>query len=168
MISRVCQRVLRGKGYEVDLAVNGLIAREMVKEKAYDLCLSDIRTPGMNGIELYRYLEQSDSDLAQKVIFSTGDIPSGNIENFLKEVKRPYLAKPFENIFLGEVTLAPVMKRLFKRLISPGDTGAGKTGLAPQGFQRPTKITGRQPFNVEERNGLFQQLTAALPGSEHL
>ena len=30
---------------------------EMWRKKNYDLCLSDIRTPRMNGIELYRKLE---------------------------------------------------------------------------------------------------------------
>ena len=95
VISRVCRRTLMTEGYEVDIAMNGLIGKQMADTRSYDLCLSDIRTPGMNGIELYRYLEQSHPDLARKVIFTTGDILSGNIEEFLNEVKRPYLAKPF-------------------------------------------------------------------------
>jgi CheY-like chemotaxis protein len=94
-ISRACQRVLMAEGFEVDIAMNGLIAMQMVNENTYDLCLSDIRTPGMNGIELYRYLEQGHPYLAKKVIFTTGDILNNNIEVFLQEVKRPYLAKPF-------------------------------------------------------------------------
>jgi CheY-like chemotaxis protein len=95
IISRVCQRVLTADGYEVETAMNGLIAMQMVTEKSYDLCLSDIRTPGMNGIELYRYMQQACPDLARKVIFTTGDVLSGNIEEFLKKVNLPYLAKPF-------------------------------------------------------------------------
>jgi DNA-binding NtrC family response regulator len=94
-ISRACQRVLMAEGFEVDIAMNGLIAMQMVNENTYDLCLSDIRTPGMNGIELYRYLEKAHPELAKKVIFTTGDILSNNIEAFLLEVKRPYLPKPF-------------------------------------------------------------------------
>jgi CheY-like chemotaxis protein len=95
VIGLVCRRTLMAEGYEVDIAMNGLIGKQMADMKSYDLCLSDIRTPGMNGIELYRYLEQAHPDLARKVIFTTGDILSGNIEEFLNEVKRPYLAKPF-------------------------------------------------------------------------
>ena len=95
IISRVCRKILMGEGYEVDIAANGLVGQQMANTKSYDLCLSDIRTPGMNGIDFYRYLERSHPDLAQKVIFTTGDVLSGNIHEFLKEVKRPYLAKPF-------------------------------------------------------------------------
>jgi CheY-like chemotaxis protein len=96
IISRVCQRVLISEGYEVDIAMNGLIGKQMADARHYDLCLSDIRTPQMNGIEFYRYLEQAHPDLAGKVIFTTGDVLSGNIYEFLQEVKRLYLAKPFE------------------------------------------------------------------------
>jgi CheY-like chemotaxis protein len=94
-ISRACQRVLTAEGFEVDIAMNGLIAMQMVNQKTYDLCLSDIRTPGMNGIELYRYLEKAHPGLSKKVIFTTGDILSNNIESFLENVKLPYLPKPF-------------------------------------------------------------------------
>ena len=95
LISRVCRKTLTGVGFEVDIAVNGLVASKMVNEKKYDLCLADIRTPAMNGIELYRYLEKEYPDLARKVIFTTGDILSGNIDAFLKEANRPFLPKPF-------------------------------------------------------------------------
>ena len=82
LISGVCQRILKAEGFEVDIAMNGLIAMKMVTEKSYDLCLSDIRTPGMNCIELYWYLEKAYPDLANKVIFTTGDILSSNIPDF--------------------------------------------------------------------------------------
>jgi DNA-binding response OmpR family regulator len=94
-ISRACQRVLEAEGFEVDAAMNCLIAMKMVLEKKYDICLSDIRTPGMDGMEFYRYLKKVLPDLASKIIFTTGDILSGNTSEFLKEVKRPCLLKPF-------------------------------------------------------------------------
>jgi DNA-binding NtrC family response regulator len=95
VIGRVCQRILKLKGYDVDLAVNGRIATEMVKENSYDVCVSDIRTPEMSGMDFYRFLEKEYPALAGKLIFSTGDVLSGNVGEFLKKVNRPYLAKPF-------------------------------------------------------------------------
>jgi DNA-binding NtrC family response regulator len=94
-ISRACQRVLETEGFEVDIALNCLIAMKMVHERKYDFCLSDIRTPGMNGVEFYRYLEKACPDLTSKMVFTTGDVLSGNTSEFLKEVKRPCLSKPF-------------------------------------------------------------------------
>jgi DNA-binding NtrC family response regulator len=43
VISQVCQRVLLAAGFEVDIAMNGLIAMQMVNENTYDFCLSDIK-----------------------------------------------------------------------------------------------------------------------------
>ena len=63
--------------------------------KNYDLCISDIRTPRMNGIELYRQLETECPEAANKFIFTTGDILNGKIKVLLEETMRPYLPKPF-------------------------------------------------------------------------
>jgi CheY-like chemotaxis protein len=79
----------------VDIAVDGEVALEMWREKDYDLCISDIRTPPMNGIELYRQLESECPEVVYKFIFTTGDMLSGNIKTFLEDTGRPYLPKPF-------------------------------------------------------------------------
>lgn len=95
VISRLCQRILTAEGFDVDIAINGLVAKKMSEDKSYDLCVTDIRTPEMNGIQLYEYLEQEHSELARRIIFTTGDVMSGAIAQFLKEARRPFLPKPF-------------------------------------------------------------------------
>ena len=95
VISLICQRTLMAMGFYVDVAANGLEAKKMVNDTKYDLCLSDIRTPAMNGIEFYEYLENKHADLAGKVIFMTGDVMSHSVNTFLKEINRPFLPKPF-------------------------------------------------------------------------
>jgi CheY-like chemotaxis protein len=94
-ISRACRRVLATEGFEVDVAGDGLTAKEFISKKNYDLCLSDIRLPKMDGIELYRHIEQEYPGLAHKVIFTTGDLLSKDTGKFLKESERPFLLKPF-------------------------------------------------------------------------
>lgn len=95
VISRICRSILMAEGFDVDTAMNGLIAKKMVDDKSYDLCLTDIRTPAMDGIQLYQYLEQEHPELARRVIFTTGDVMSGHIAQFLEGTKRPFLPKPF-------------------------------------------------------------------------
>jgi CheY-like chemotaxis protein len=95
VISQVCRRMLMAEGFDVDIAMNGSIAKKMVDDKSYDLCLSDIRTPAMDGIQLYQYLEQEHPELARRVIFTTGDVMSGHIAQFLEGTKRQFLPKPF-------------------------------------------------------------------------
>lgn len=94
-ISRVCARTLGAEGFLVDTASNGKVALDILKKKGYDLCLIDIRTPEMNGIELFQHLKQKYPEMTSRVIFTTGDVLSGNIQAFLKKANRPFLPKPF-------------------------------------------------------------------------
>lgn len=57
IIGQITKRTLTADGFEVDVAVNGIMAKEKIADNRYDLCIFDIRTPGMNGIQLYQYLE---------------------------------------------------------------------------------------------------------------
>jgi DNA-binding response OmpR family regulator len=94
-ISQVCQRTLTAEGFDVDIAVNGAIAQDMLDEKRYDLCLIDIRTPIMNGKELYQHIQEEHPEFTDKVIFTTGDVLDEKLESLLKGAKKPYLPKPF-------------------------------------------------------------------------
>jgi CheY-like chemotaxis protein len=94
-IARICVRTLTAEGFQVDVAVNGEIGLDMWRKKNYDLCISDIRTPRMNGIELYQHLENENPEAVKKFIFTTGDVLSANVKEFLKAIGRPYLPKPF-------------------------------------------------------------------------
>lgn len=94
-ISQVCLRVLTSEGYEVDIAVNGKVAQGMLEMKQYDLCLIDVRTPTMNGKELYQWLKEKHPQLSGRVIFATGDVMGGDTQDFLEQSGRPFLPKPF-------------------------------------------------------------------------
>jgi DNA-binding response OmpR family regulator len=96
-IAKMCIRALGVEGFEVDIASDGEAAQARFAENGdvYDLCLIDIRTPRMNGIELYHYLQKSGSGMINRVIFTTGDIINEEIKAFLEKSGRPFLPKPF-------------------------------------------------------------------------
>ena len=96
-IAKMCIRVLKSADFEVDIAIDGKEAQTRFSESGdiYDLCLIDIRTPGMNGIELYDYLADIGSDMINRVIFTTGDVINDEIKAFLEKTGRPFLPKPF-------------------------------------------------------------------------
>jgi len=96
-INDLCRRVLTGEGFEVDIAVNGQAAQGMVEKKQYDLCMIDIKTPVMNGEELYQWLKEKHPQLANRVIFTTGDVMGGDTQSFLSQTDRPCLPKPFDS-----------------------------------------------------------------------
>ena len=95
VIAKVCSRALSTEGFQVEVAENGKVALEILDQKEYDLCLVDIRTPSMSGIELYEHLEEKHPVMTSRIIFTTGDVMSGNIKAFLEKTNRPYLPKPF-------------------------------------------------------------------------
>ena len=95
VIGRVCTRVLIAEGFEVDIANNGLIAKDAATKKNYDLCVSDIRLPEISGIQLYELLKASQPLLARRMIFITGDTFNPEIKAFLEKSGRLYIMKPF-------------------------------------------------------------------------
>jgi CheY-like chemotaxis protein len=95
IIAKICTRTLSSEGFQVESAVNGKVALGILNQKKYNLCLIDIRTPTMNGVELYEHLEENYPEMTSRVIFTTGDVLSSNIKTFLEKTNRPYLPKPF-------------------------------------------------------------------------
>lgn len=94
-IALVFVRTLTAEGFEADVAVNGRIGLDMWRQNNYDLCISDIKTPYMNGIDMFQQLLLENPQVIDKFIFTTGDVLSGNIKEFLEMSGRPYLPKPF-------------------------------------------------------------------------
>jgi len=94
-ICDLCRRVLIDEGLEVDIAVNGKVAQDMIEDKKYELFLVDIRTSVLNGIELYQWLQDKHSQLATRVIFITGSVISEPTTAFIEQTGRPFLPKPF-------------------------------------------------------------------------
>jgi len=95
-ISAFCWRVLTSEGFDVDIAVQGKVAQEMLEKKQYDLCLIDIRLPVLDGKELYQWLKERHPKLVNGVIFTTGDIMGGgDTQIILEQAERPLLPKPF-------------------------------------------------------------------------
>lgn len=49
----------------------------------------------MNGVEFYQHLAEQRPELADRVIFTTGDVLSNDVQAFLDESGAAFLAKPF-------------------------------------------------------------------------
>ena len=95
IIGRVCRRVLTGQGFAVDVVPNGVMAINNLNHRYYNLCILDLRMPGIDGIELYKYLHDNYRELSRKVVFTTGDITNKQVSGFLKRPERVCLQKPF-------------------------------------------------------------------------
>jgi DNA-binding response OmpR family regulator len=112
-IGRVCSQALTGEGFEVDIAANGSIAERMIEEKKYDVLLIDVRTPVMNGKELYQWINKRHPELANRVIFTTGELLGSATEKFIEQSGRPFMPKPFTPDIL-KATVKEVIRRTGK------------------------------------------------------
>ncbi len=110
-ICEICMKVLRSEGYEVEVAVNGKLAEEKLRQKEYDLILIDIRTPVMNGKELYNYIVENVPIMDERIIFTTGDVMGSSIKPFIEKVKRPFLPKPFTPSDLRQIVKETMEQR---------------------------------------------------------
>jgi len=83
------------EGFACDIAVGGSAAQERLERGQYDLIISDLRMPGIDGPQLYAWIAAQRPDLLDRVAFATGDTLGVAAARFLDEVKRPVLEKPF-------------------------------------------------------------------------
>lgn len=69
-VRQILARQLRQQGYYVDVAASGQEAVEYVDQTSYDVIVSDVRMPSMDGIELLQVVRQH--DLRVPVVLLTG------------------------------------------------------------------------------------------------
>jgi len=106
LVTKSLQRLLQSKGYNVVVAGNGLIALEKVKDTDFDLIISDVRMPQMDGIETIRnirkFLKQQGKKSIPEIVI-TGYADADKYENAMSLKVREYLFKPFDNADFLEV-----------------------------------------------------------------
>jgi CheY-like chemotaxis protein len=94
-IQRLLGSILELDGHQVETARNGVEALDLLGRRQYDVVITDIKMPDMDGRELYDRLTKLNSSLAHRTIFITGDTVSPDTRTFLQRVNNPCLAKPF-------------------------------------------------------------------------
>jgi PAS domain S-box-containing protein len=99
-IAGVLAEVLQLDGHVVETVGNGEEALAKLAAGSYELILSDIRMPEIDGPGLYWELARRDRRLLDRMIFLTGDTLSPGTREFLEKTGVPCLSKPFA---LGDV-----------------------------------------------------------------
>ncbi|MFQ5648539.1 MAG: response regulator [bacterium] len=113
VIRDICARSLESRGYQVELAENGLKAQERLREKAIDVVFTDFRMPLMDGIELLGAIKRDYPHVEVVIMTAFATIESaiyamknGAYDFILKPVKpeliRVVAEKCFERIQLSE------------------------------------------------------------------
>lgn len=88
-----CERVLKPAGYEVVMTPKGSEALALLKQDKYDLVLTDLKMPDMDGLDVLKNIKSSWPDMI--VIIITG---YGTISTAVQAIKLgafEYIEKPF-------------------------------------------------------------------------
>lgn len=86
--------MLKKEGYEVSLAEDGAKAKEMILKKSYDMVISDLQMPNMNGIELLKFVKDSAPDTVFMMITAFGTTETA--VEAMKMGAYDYITKPFK------------------------------------------------------------------------
>jgi two-component system NtrC family response regulator len=91
----VLSELLKEEGYETMTAQRGEEGLKIVEETDLDLVLTDMRMPGMGGLELLKAVKSYNKDLPVIMITAFGEVEKAVVA--MKAGAYNYLAKPFNN-----------------------------------------------------------------------
>ncbi len=129
-------RLLEKMGYRADIAANGVEALEALERQPYDLLLSDVQMPEMDGVETTRrILKRWEPQDRPWIVAMTAEAMQGDRERFLAAGMNDYVMKPIRTEELvaaiertprrgdGEpAATGPVDEKVIERLVeSTGD-----------------------------------------------
>jgi DNA-binding NtrC family response regulator len=85
---------LRAHGYQTQSAASGEAALQLLSEQKYAMMISDVRMPGMTGLETLRRVRQKQLDLPVLLVTAFADIRSA--VTAMRDGAVNYLAKPID------------------------------------------------------------------------
>lgn len=111
LMRKLLTRVLNGAGYDAVLAQDGAHAREILGRERFDLVLTDVHMPKVDGIAVLQQIRERDPDLP--VILFTASPSAETAIGALQLRATAYLTKPIDpNRLLQEVEKAVKMHEL--------------------------------------------------------
>lgn len=122
------RRILEKEGYQVEPKSSGRVALERLQEEDFDLVITDLKMPGMGGLELLKAIRILQPNVP--VILITG---FSTVETAVEAIKNgafDYLAKPFTPAQITE----KVQKALEQRALLLGSADAEEPGLQELGL----------------------------------
>ncbi|HET9957509.1 MAG TPA: EAL domain-containing protein [Polyangiaceae bacterium] len=134
-VLRALDRTLKSRGYEVVTAPDGEEATRQIGQRAFDVIVSDIGMPGIDGIQLLR--EVREHDLNVPVILITGEPAVRTAVQALEYGAFHYLTKPVENEALESVLdravrvhrMARIKQQAAELLGNANALGADRAGI---------------------------------------
>ena len=104
-------------GYEVDIAIDGQKAWEQLQERDYDLLLTDIHMPNMNGYELVKNIRNMEKETSKHIpiIAITANAMEGEARRCLQSGMDAFISKPVDLVELEQALIKWMPKRVTEK-----------------------------------------------------
>jgi DNA-binding response OmpR family regulator len=131
----VLERSVVQWGYQLASAVDGEAALELLQTRDIDVCIMDWEMPGMNGIEVCRWLHAGNSRTVPYVILITSKGQPEDIQTGYEAGADDYITKPCDLKYLRRriATVAEKLNRqeTWMRQLGSRAEKAGVAGMSP-------------------------------------
>ena len=111
--------LLEPEGHYIDLAANGSIALDKLRKSPFDLIISDLRMPVMDGPALYEALAKERPSYLDKIIYVTGDTLSTHVQSFLNEHPVNLVEKPYRLVDVRRAMATTLQHASQKNAVTP-------------------------------------------------
>lgn len=145
---RVLIKLLKERGYKVELAANGQEAVAMYISKKYDVVLMDIQMPEMDGIEATKMIREIEKHYSTHVpiIALTAFALEGDRERFMLSGMDDYLSKPIK------------MEELYQKLDNIKSIGMTQSFIEEVTF----KSNGELVFEGKDRSSINDKIKISI------
>lgn len=125
--------VLRSAGYEVFCSASAVEALPLVNHQPFDVVITDLQMPGMDGLEFIRKLNQRQQHL--QVLMITAHATVNSAVEAMREGAFDYLEKPFDIAQLERLVAGAIQRG---QLLNPKQSPYTEQS----GFIQPTTLLG--------------------------
>jgi len=94
-ILNILKLILTKEGYQVDTALDGKQALQLFRKKSYDIVLTDLRMPEMDGMELLERIKEIRPETEVLIMTAYASVDSAVLA--MKKGAADYIVKPFLN-----------------------------------------------------------------------
>jgi DNA-binding NtrC family response regulator len=150
-ILKALEFLLRAEGYSVSKAQSGEEALDLFKKEGFDVVLTDLKMPGMDGLALLDEIKKASPDAP--VVFMTA---YGTVESAVEAMKKgaaDYIVKPFIN---------EDIRMTLRRLLEQERLKAENIALRRELSQRREKCR-EMIFVSEAMTRVFETLESVVP-----
>ena len=159
--------ILQQEGYEITTAENGLSAQRVLEDATFDLGIFDLKMPGMDGLDLLKWLKGGERDFPVYMISAFGQVEDA--VNALKSGADDYITKPFNpDLLLEKVRIIDSVKIMESRMEKGRHSRQdgfflGQSPGAEKLYRRMERIAAtRSNILLTGESGVGKEVTARL------